>query len=215
MSDPTSAHKPYTTGAMPDTAALKDNVEMTDSGWVRKITATNFKWAGNDDTSSDPEIYVAFRGAMSIVGWFAYMYYAPGNTYTAATPAALSFQLHFNEAVDVTGTPQYTITNDKTVGPGATVTTYVASYASGTGTNILTFTGGVPAAGGFLAGNIIRGAANALSLNSGTIKDAGTSVVTSINTSTDVGYMGTPNSGGNRSIANVYELEGPRRAFAA
>jgi hypothetical protein len=54
-----------------------------------------------------------------------------------------------------------------------------------------------------------------LSLNSGTIKDAGTSVVTSINTSTDVGYMGTPNSGGNRSIANVYELEGPRRAFAA
>ena len=215
MSDPTSAHKPYTTGAMPNTAALKDNVEMSGSGWVRKITATNFKWAGNDDTSSDPEIYVAFRGAAANLGWFAYMYYAAGNTYTAATPAALSFQVYFSEAVDVTGTPQLTITNDKTVGPGATVTTYVANYASGTGTAILTFTGGVPAAGGFLAGNIIRGAANALALSGGTIKDAGTTQVTAINTSTDVGYRGTPNSGGNRSITNVAEIEGPRRAFGA
>ena len=215
MSDPTSAHKPYTTGAMPNTAALKDNVEMSGSGWVRKITATNFKWAGNDDTSSDPEIYVAFRGAAANLGWFAYMYYAPGNTYTAATPAALSFQLHFNEAVDVTGTPRYTVTNDKTVGPGATVTTYVANYASGTGTAILTFTGGVPAAGGFLEGNIIRAAANALGLNSGTIKDAGTSQVTTISSLSDVGNEGTPNSGGNRSITNTVETEGPRRSFAA
>jgi len=74
MSDPTSAHKPYTTGAMPNTAALKDNVEMSGSGWVRKITATNFKWAGNDDTDQGTAIdfanttWATLHGELSTFG---------------------------------------------------------------------------------------------------------------------------------------------------
>ena len=35
MSDPRSAHKPYTTGARPFSAAQKLNVTATSSGWVR------------------------------------------------------------------------------------------------------------------------------------------------------------------------------------
>ena len=53
MSDPTSLHKPYTTGAEPSTTASKANVHMSPSGWVSSISATDYAWAGNDDTNSD------------------------------------------------------------------------------------------------------------------------------------------------------------------
>ena len=43
MSDPTSKHKPYTTGAEPSTTDAKANVHMSNSGWVRtSLEASNF-----------------------------------------------------------------------------------------------------------------------------------------------------------------------------
>ena len=38
---------------------------MTGGGWVRTITATDYAWAGNDNTDADPETLVAFRGSSS------------------------------------------------------------------------------------------------------------------------------------------------------
>ena len=59
MSDPTRLHKPYTTGARPSTAAAKNNVHMTAGGWVRTIASDDYAWAGNSNTSADPEVLVA------------------------------------------------------------------------------------------------------------------------------------------------------------
>ena len=57
---PSKLAKPYTTGAQPSTTASKANVHMSPSGWVRTITATDYAWAGNNDTNSDQENLVAF-----------------------------------------------------------------------------------------------------------------------------------------------------------
>jgi ribosomal protein L21E len=75
---------------------------------------------------------------------------------------AVSVQVNFSEAVTVTGTPQLTLetgTTDRTI-----------NYASGSGTNSLTFTYTVQA--GDTTADLDYNATTALALNSGTIKDA-------------------------------------------
>ena len=44
MSDPTSAHKPYTTGARPFSVAQKKNITATSSGWVRVQDSDSYKY---------------------------------------------------------------------------------------------------------------------------------------------------------------------------
>ena len=102
MTSPSSKHKPYTTGARPSTTEAKANVHMTAGGWVRTITATDYAWAGNDNTSADQEVLVAFRGTAE-QGWYAYTYWVT-KTPSEATPVAISVHVHFQEQVDVTGT---------------------------------------------------------------------------------------------------------------
>ena len=110
---PTRLVKPYTTGAEPNTAAQKDTVEMVDGGWGRTISATEFAWAGNDDTNSDAEILVAFRGVEHTFGWYAHTHWLSALTgYSAATlngGGTVSLHLHFNEPVDVTGSPRINV----------------------------------------------------------------------------------------------------------
>ena len=207
MSDPTSKHKPYTTGAEPSTTEAKANVHMSPSGWVRTITATDYAWAGNDDTNSDQEILVAFRGGAEN-GWYAYTYWVT-KTPSEATPVAISVHVHFQEAVDVTGSPRITITNGKEGGGSAT--TKVATYASGTGGHRLTFTTAVPSANQFKEGDLLYFGIDALSLNGGTIKDAGTSTNALItNAAVDTGYRGSLNRGGNYTTGGVAIADGPR-----
>ena len=207
MSDPTSKHKPYTTGAEPSTTEAKANVHMSNSGWVRTITATDYAWAGNDDTNSDQEILVAFRGGAEN-GWYAYTYWVT-KTPSEATPVAISVHVHFQEAVDVTGSPRITITNGKEGGGSAT--TKVATYASGTGGHRLTFTTAVPSANQFKEGDLLYFGIDALSLNGGTIKDAGTSTNALItNAAVDTGYRGSLNRGGNYTTGGVAIADGPR-----
>ena len=80
----------------------------------------------------------------------------------------LSVKVVFNEAVDVTGTPQLTVVNSVN-------SNHTLSYASGTGTNELTFTLAIAAANAATdADDVLSIGANAMSLNSGTVKDAGT-----------------------------------------
>ena len=113
MSDPSSLHKP-----MWPTPAQKKNLEMTTSGWVRKA-GTPF--TGNDNSSADPEILVAFNGT-GITGWISTFWWittAPSE----GTPVAISIDVYFQENMTVTGTPTLTITNDKAGGGSvATVT---------------------------------------------------------------------------------------------
>ena len=123
MSDPTRLHKPYTTGAEPSTGAEKASVEMVGGGWGRKITATQFAWAGNDDQNSDPEILVAFRGLDSHTAWYTYSYWVNALLGYSATTfnggGTISVNVHFSEQVDITGTPRLTITNNQTGGGSA------------------------------------------------------------------------------------------------
>ena len=96
----------------------------------------------------------------------------------------LSAKVVFNEAVDVTGTPQLSVANN-----GSGRGPHVLSYASGTGSNELTFTLAIAAANAATnAGDVLSIGANAVALNGGTIKDKGTSTVSTI---TSVAGIGT------------------------
>ena len=211
MSDPTSKHKPYTTGAEPSTTAAKANIHMSNSGWVRTITATDFAWAGNDDANSDPEILVAFRGAHALQGFYTYTYWYT-KTPSQATPVLIDVHVHFSENVTVTGTPQITISNTQGgVGGGGTAASLTASYTSGSGGHRLVFRTGVPSANQLKENDILFIGINALSLNGGTIKDHGTSTNTIItNAAVDSGYHGSANRGGNYTTGGVAIADGPR-----
>ena len=214
MSDPTKLHKPYTTGAEPSSTASKANVHMSESGWVRTITATDYAWAGNDDTASDQEILVAFRGTAE-QGWYAYSYWVNTTAISESTRVAVEIHVHFQERVDVTGNPTITVTNGKQ-GSG-TLTSLVCPYLSGTGGHRLLFKSAVPSANQLKEDDILYLGINALSLAGGTIKDAGTSTNSLIsNAAVDGGYHASPNRGGDIATNNTtIQLDGPRVAVNA
>ena len=168
------------------TAAQKKEVFANASGWVVEAGS---KMTGNGRTGADPEVLVAMSSLATKIGaaditqieWIT----------TAADKSAgftLSALVRFNEAVDVTGTPQVSVTNGNE-GTGTGRGPHLLSYASGTGSNELTFSLVVAAADAATnADDVLSIGANALGLNSGTIKDAGTSTVSTI---TSVAGIGT------------------------
>ena len=168
------------------TAAQKKEVFANASGWVVEAGS---KMTGNGRTGADPEVLVAMSSLTTNLGaaditqieWIT----------TAADKSAgftLSALVRFNEAVDVTGTPQVSVTNGNE-GTGSGRGPHLLSYASGTGSNELTFSLVVAAADAATnADDVLSIGANALGLNSGTIKDAGTSTVSTI---TSVAGIGT------------------------
>ena len=175
MSDPTSAHKPYTTGARPFSAAQKLNVVASTSGWVREQDTDSYQYSGNDNPATTPEVLVAIRnlsvrlGAATISGitWVT----------TVADFSAgfnLDAQLIYNQAVVVTGNPTITVTNDQTGGGSASklVLAYLSSEAGDTD---LTFRLVIGASSGTIAaGNVFSFGANVTALAGGTIKGPGT-----------------------------------------
>ena len=168
------------------TAAQKKEVFANTSGWVVEAGS---KMTGNGRTGADPEVLVAMSSLTTNLGaaditqieWIT----------TAADKSAgftLSARVRFNEAVDVTGTPQVSVTNGNE-GTGTGRGPHLLSYASGTGSNELTFSLVVAAADAATnEDDVLSIGANALGLNSGTIKDAGTSTVSTI---TSVAGIGT------------------------
>jgi hypothetical protein len=168
------------------TAAQKKEVFANASGWVVEAGS---KMTGNGRTGADPEVLVAMSSLATKIGaaditqieWIT----------TAADKSAgftLSARVRFNESVDVTGTPQVSVTNGNE-GTGTGRGPHLLSYASGTGSNELTFSLVVAAADAATnADDVLSIGANALGLNSGTIKDAGTSTVSTI---TSVAGIGT------------------------
>ena len=192
MSDPSSAHKP-----MWLTTAEKRNVEMGAGGWVRKAGTP---MTGSDDASGDPEVLVAFRGSGTLTGWISSFRWS-SDTVTSSTNT-LSVSAYFSENVTVTGTPQLLV--------NSTGTNTTLNYASGTGTDVLVFSR-TGIAGNLSANDILNINTNAMSLNGGTIKDAGTAVVTTITNVANQGAQGGVVTGGNRAAAtDTAETDGPR-----
>jgi len=168
------------------TTAQKKEVYANASGWVVEAGST---MTGNGRTGADPEVLVAMSSLTTNLGaaditqieWVT----------TAADKSAgftLSAIVGFNEEVDVTGTPQLSVTNGNE-GTGSGRGPHVLSYASGTGSNELTFSLVIAAANAATnADDVLSIGANPLALNGGTIKDKGTSTVSTI---TSVAGIGT------------------------
>jgi hypothetical protein len=170
------------------TTAEKKEVFASASGWVRESGSI---LSGNGNTSATPEVLVAMRnlavklGAADIteIEWIT----------TAADKSAgftLSARLRFNEAVDVVttgGTPTLAVTNGNQ-GSGTGRGPHALAYASGTGTNELVFSLEIGAANAATnADDVLSFGANPLALNSGTIKDKGTTTNATITSAAGIG----------------------------
>lgn len=145
------------------TAEQKEDCIATLSGWAQKAGTAR---TGNGNTSADPEILVAIRGLSGSIGTGDIMGFDWNiSAFDKSDGGTLSVTANFNEAVVKTGTPQLTVTNNNRAN-------HTLSYASGTGTNALTFTLAIGAANSATsAGDILSIGANAMALNGGTILD--------------------------------------------
>ena len=174
MTDPSMLHKPYTTGARPNTAAQKLNVTATGSGWVRVQDTDSYKYSGNDNPNATPEILVAIRNLAArltpLISGFTWT--SPvGDQLDKSAGGTLSIVTHFSQAVVVTGSPTLSVTNGNE-GAGSGRGPDVLVYASGTTTEELTFSLVVAAASAtHNADDVLHiNAANVISLAGGTIK---------------------------------------------
>ena len=170
------------------TTAQKKEVYAAAGGWTVEAGST---MTGNDNTSATPEVLVAIGSLTTSLGtaditeleWIT----------TAADKSegfSLSVRARFNEAVDVatgSGVPYLAVTNGNE-GSGTGRGPHNLPYASGTGTNELVFTLAIAAANAATnADDVLVIGANAIALNSGTIKDAGTSSNSTITSSSAIG----------------------------
>ena len=170
MSDPSSAHKPYTTGARPFSAAQKLNVVATSGGWVRVQDSDSYKYSGNDNPNTTPEVLVAITNLAAklspLVSGFTVA--ASPTAMSVAAGYTLQVTVHFSQAVVVTGSPRVTMVNGQEGGGSAATRTL--TYASGTTTKELLFTlVQAAAATTIVAGDICGVLANCTALNGGTI----------------------------------------------
>jgi hypothetical protein len=174
MSSPTSAAKPYTTGARPYSDAQKLNVTATSSGWVRVQDSDSYQYSGNDNPDTTPEVLVAINNLAAkltpVVSGFTWT--SPANDQLdKSAGGTLTVVAHFSQAVVVTGTPQLSVINGNE-GSGSGRGPDVLSYASGSTTEELTFSLVVAAGSGTHNANDVLhlNATNRISLNGGTIK---------------------------------------------
>ena len=168
------------------TTAEQKEVYATPSGWVREAGSI---LSGNGNTSATPEVLVAIGGLNVNMGTANITDLEFVNTvYDKSAGFTMSVLARFNEAVTVTGTPQLSVTNGNQ-GDGTGRGPHVLSYASGSGTNELLFTLAIAAANAATNENdVMTIGVNAMSLNGGTVKDLGTTTVSTI---TNVEAIGT------------------------
>ena len=166
------------------TTAEKKEVYATASGWVREAGSA---LSGNNNANADVELLVAISGLATNLGaaditeieWIT-------TAFDKSEGGTLSLRVRFNEAVDINtsgGTPFLLITNQTSSSRNVQ-----APYASGTGSNEIVFTKTIAAANAATnASDVLKVAADAIDLNSGTIKDAGTSTNSTITNSAAIG----------------------------
>ena len=163
----------------------------------RAVYATSSGWVKPHVDGVGEEVLVAIRGLstrtstsgdvtglnvadISSINWNI-------STWDVSAGGTLSVTVNYNEQVTVTGTPQLSVTNGNQ-GSGSGRGPHVLSYASGTNTNRLTFTLAIGAANNAIkVADVLVIGANAVSLNSGTVKEKGTSTNATITSSAGIG----------------------------
>ena len=168
------------------TTAEKLEVSASAKGWVREAGSI---LSGNDNASATPEVLVALRGLAVKLGAADITQITFVTTaFDKSAGGNIDLLVRFNEAVDITGTPRVSITNGNQ-GSGSGRGPHLANYLSGTGTNEITFRCTIAAANAATnADDVLVIGANAMALNGGTVKDAGTTTVSAI---TNVAGIGT------------------------
>ena len=190
MSDPTSAHKPYTTGARPFSVAQKKNITATSSGWVRVQDSDSYQYSGNDNPNTTPEVLVAIRNLAArltpVVSGFTWTSPAT-QILDKSAGGTLTMVAHFSQAVVVTGSPTLSVVNNN-AGSGTGRGPDVLVYASGSTTEELTFTLVVAAASAtHNADDVLVPAANMIALAGGTIKAVSDAEVATITNTAALG----------------------------
>ena len=174
------------------TTAEKKQVFANASGWVLEAGSA---LSGNNNTSATPEVLVAIGGLATSIGSaditeIEMITTAFSKGAAAAGSRTLSVRARFNEPVDVNtsgGTPFLAVTNGNQ-GSGSGRGPHNLPYASGTGTNELVFTLVIAQNNAATnANDVLTVGTNAMNLNSGTIKDAGTSTNSTITNSSAIG----------------------------
>ena len=167
------------------TTAEKKEVFASAKGWVREAGSI---LSGNDNTSATPEVLVALRGLAVKVGAADITEIEFVTTsFDKSAGGNIDVLVRFNEAVDITGTPRVSITNGNQ-GSGSGRGPHLANYLSGTGSNEITFRCTIAAANAATnADDVLSIGTNALALNGGTVKDAGTSTVSTITNAAGIG----------------------------
>ena len=174
------------------TTTEKKLVFANASGWVLEAGSA---LSGNNNTSATPEVLVAIGGLATSIGSaditeIEMITTAFSKGAAAAGSRTLSVRARFNEPVDVNtsgGTPYLAVTNGNQ-GSGSGRGPHNLPYASGTGTNELVFTLAIAANNAATnASDVLSIGANAIALNSGTIKDKGTSTNSTITNAAGVG----------------------------
>ena len=167
------------------TTAEKKQVFANASGWVLEAGSA---LSGNDNASATPEVLVAIGGLATSIGAADITEYEFITTaFDKSDGGNIDVRVRFNEAVDVTGTPRVSITNGNQ-GAGSGRGPHLANYLSGTGTNELVFRCTIAAANAATnANDVLKVVANPVSLNSGTIKDAGTNTASTITSAVAIG----------------------------
>lgn len=167
------------------TTAEKLEVSASAKGWVREAGSI---LSGNDNTSATPEVLVALRGLAVKLGAADITEITFVTTaFDKSAGGNIDVLVRFNEAVDITGTPRVSITNGNQ-GSGSGRGPHLANYLSGTGTNEITFRCTIAAANAATnADDVLVIGANAMALNGGTVKDAGTTTVSTITNAAGIG----------------------------
>ena len=168
------------------TTAEKKEIFASAKGWVREAGSI---LSGNDNASATPEVLVALRGLAVKLGAADITEITFVTTaFDKSAGGNIDLLVRFNEAVDITGTPRVSITNGNQ-GSGSGRGPHLANYLSGTGTNEITFRCTIAAANAATnADDVLVIGANAMALNGGTVKDAGTTTVSTI---TNIAGIGT------------------------
>ena len=167
------------------TTAEKLEVSASSKGWVREAGSI---LSGNDNTSATPEVLVALRGLAVKLGAADITEITFVTTaFDKSAGGNIDVLVRFNEAVDITGTPRISITNGNQ-GTGTGRGPHLANYLSGTGSNEITFRCTIAAANAATnADDVLVIGTNAMALNGGTVKDAGTTTVSTITNAAGIG----------------------------
>ena len=168
------------------TTAEKLEVSASSKGWIREAGS---RLSGNGNTSATPEVLVAIGGLAVKIGAADITEITFVTTaFDKSAGGNIDVLVRFNEAVDITGTPRVSITNGNQ-GSGSGRGPHLANYLSGTGSNEITFRCTIAAANAATnADDVLVIGANAMALNGGTVKDAGTTTVSTI---TNIAGIGT------------------------